>query len=175
MLTVLQKTREGCGCPKLLARQTSTLLENPSLIFRQHDTTIPGKVQDLGILRQGKWLLESRPRLRERSWIFSSETTTAFLSFSGCRDQQFLGEFINVMQGLVLFFLGNHEYFGYSYSFSLGAVWELISVIEPQFFYRILSFQIRIIICNDFVSNGRVWTVVPLRWIQACSLAPMIW
>ena len=26
--------------------------------------------------------LESRPHLRERSWIFSSETATAFLSFS---------------------------------------------------------------------------------------------
>ena len=32
--------------------------------------------------RQGKWLLENRRRLRERSWIFSSETATAFLSFS---------------------------------------------------------------------------------------------
>ena len=36
----------------------------------------------LGIFRQGKWLLENRPRLWERSWIFSSETATAFLSFS---------------------------------------------------------------------------------------------
>ena len=38
--------------------------------------------QGLGIFRQGKWLLENWPRLRERSWIFSSETATAFLSFS---------------------------------------------------------------------------------------------
>ena len=29
------------------------------------------------------WLLENWPRLRERSWIFSSETATAFLSLSG--------------------------------------------------------------------------------------------
>ena len=36
-----QKTREGCGCPKFLAgkvfRQISTLLENSSPIFRQHE------------------------------------------------------------------------------------------------------------------------------------------
>ena len=36
-----QKTREGCGCPKFLAgkvfRQISTLLENYSPIFRQHE------------------------------------------------------------------------------------------------------------------------------------------
>ena len=35
-----QKTQEGCGCPKFLAGkvfgQISTLLENYSLIFRQH-------------------------------------------------------------------------------------------------------------------------------------------
>ena len=36
----------------------------------------------LGTSRQEKWLLENRHRLRERSWIFSSETATAFLSFS---------------------------------------------------------------------------------------------
>ena len=30
--------------------------------------------QGLGIFWQGKWLLENRPRLRERSWISSSET-----------------------------------------------------------------------------------------------------
>ena len=38
--------------------------------------------QGLGIFRQGKWLLENWPRLRERCWIFSSETATAFLSSS---------------------------------------------------------------------------------------------
>ena len=37
---------------------------------------------------------------------------------------EFLGKLIHVMQALVVLFLGNHEYFGYSYSFSLGAVWE---------------------------------------------------
>ena len=36
--------------------------------------------QGLGIFRQAKWLLENRLRLRERCWIFSSETATAFLS-----------------------------------------------------------------------------------------------
>ena len=40
--------------------------------------------QGLGTFRQGKWLLENRPRLWERSWIFSSETATAFLSSSDC-------------------------------------------------------------------------------------------
>ena len=30
--------------------------------------------QGLGIFRQGKWLLENPPRLRERSWNFSCET-----------------------------------------------------------------------------------------------------
>ena len=37
----IQKTREGCGCPKFLAgkvfRQISTLLENSSPIFWQHE------------------------------------------------------------------------------------------------------------------------------------------
>ena len=45
---------------------------------------------------------------------------------------KFLGELINVMQGLVVLFLGNHKYFGYSYSFSLCAVWELITVMQPR-------------------------------------------
>ena len=38
---IIQKTREGCGCPKFLAGkvfgQISTLLENSSPIFRQHE------------------------------------------------------------------------------------------------------------------------------------------
>ena len=38
--------------------------------------------QGLGTFRQGKRLLANWPRLRERCWIFSSETTTAFLSSS---------------------------------------------------------------------------------------------
>ena len=38
--------------------------------------------QGLGTFRQRKRLLENWPRLRERCWIFSSETATAFLSSS---------------------------------------------------------------------------------------------
>ena len=38
--------------------------------------------QGLGTFRQGKRLLENWPGLRERCWIFSSETATAFLSSS---------------------------------------------------------------------------------------------
>ena len=38
--------------------------------------------QGLGTFRQGKRLLENWPCLRERCWIFSSETATAFLSSS---------------------------------------------------------------------------------------------
>ena len=41
--------------------------------------------QGLRIFRQEKWPLEDWPRLRERSWIFSSETATAFLSSSEWR------------------------------------------------------------------------------------------
>ena len=41
--------------------------------------------QGLGIFRQEKWLLENWPRLRERCWIFSSETAAAFLSFPETR------------------------------------------------------------------------------------------
>ena len=40
--------------------------------------------QGLGTFRQGKRLLENWPRLRERCWIFCSETATAFLSSSEC-------------------------------------------------------------------------------------------
>ena len=36
--------------------------------------------QGLGTFRQGKRLVENWPRLRDRCWIFSSETATAFLS-----------------------------------------------------------------------------------------------
>ena len=38
------------------------------------------------------------------------------------------------MERLVLFFLGNDEYFGYSCSFPPGALWELIIVMRPHFF-----------------------------------------
>ena len=43
----------------------------------------------LGTFRQGKRLLENWPRLRERCWIFSSETATAFLSSS---EQAYFGD-----------------------------------------------------------------------------------
>ena len=60
-----QKTREGCGCPKVLAgmafQQTSTLLVNYSLVIRRDE------MPSLPRFRQ--WLLEIWPRLRERSWI----------------------------------------------------------------------------------------------------------
>ena len=55
-----------CGCPKFAAGKFFS--DSPC--------------QGLGIFQQGEWLLENPPRLRERSWIFSSETATAFLSFS---------------------------------------------------------------------------------------------
>ena len=78
-----QKIREGCGCPKFLAgkvfRQLSTLLEKFLPPFSGSTKCDP--CQGLGIFQQGKWLLENRPRLRERSWIFSSETATAVLTF----------------------------------------------------------------------------------------------
>ena len=45
----------------------------------------------------------------------------------------FLVDLIAVMKGLVLFFLGRHESFGYSYSFSLAVVWEIITVMQPHF------------------------------------------
>ena len=45
--------------------------------------------QGLGISRQGKWLLKNRRFcVRERSWIFSSETATAFLSFPENRQRK---------------------------------------------------------------------------------------
>ena len=83
MFLKTREIREGCGCPKFLAervfRQVSTPLEKSSLILRQHNMlSLP---QFGGTFRQGKWLLEKNgPRLQERSWVFSSETATAFLS-----------------------------------------------------------------------------------------------
>ena len=50
----IQKTREGCGCPKLLAGKVfwhiSTLLKNSSLIFRQHKML---SLPRFGLSRQG--------------------------------------------------------------------------------------------------------------------------
>ena len=38
--------------------------------------------EGLGVFWQGESLLENWPRLQECSWIFCSDTSTAFLSFS---------------------------------------------------------------------------------------------
>ena len=63
-----QKTREGCGCPKFFAGR-GFCKKKTSAIFRQHDVLL---LPRFGIFCQkGEWLLEDRPRLQERSWIFS--------------------------------------------------------------------------------------------------------
>ena len=78
--TYNQKTREGCGCPKFLGgrAQTLTLL---NMRARFSGSMNCYRCLALNIFRQGKWLLGNRPRLREHSWISSSETATALLSF----------------------------------------------------------------------------------------------
>ena len=72
-LGIYQKTREDCGCPKFLAakifRQISTLLEN-----RFSGSAKCHPCQGLGTFRQGKWLLENRPCLLERSRILLKPT-----------------------------------------------------------------------------------------------------
>ena len=82
-LPSIQKTREGCGCPKFLAGkvfwQISTLLENASPIFRQHEM--------LSLPRFGHFLARKTATGKlaapsGRCWIFSSETAAAFLSSS---------------------------------------------------------------------------------------------
>ena len=67
-----QKSREGCGCPKFLAGRGSPADVDAA---GKHFPDIPGSTrcypyQGLRTFWQGKWLLENRPRLRERSWIF---------------------------------------------------------------------------------------------------------
>ena len=78
-----QKTREGCSCPKLFprrfSRQISTLLESSSLIFRQ---CVLLSLPRFGHCPVRKMAAGNGPCLRACSWIFSSETATAFLSFS---------------------------------------------------------------------------------------------
>ena len=69
----------GNALLKKFSGKFSTLLENSSPIVRQHEMLHP--CQGLGTFRQGKRLLENWPRLRERRWIFPSETATAFLSW----------------------------------------------------------------------------------------------
>ena len=58
----------------------------------------------------------------------------------------------------MLFFLGNHEYFGYSYSFSRRCVGINCCKVTP-FFYSILSSQNIICNTNNFVSNGMCFHV----------------
>ena len=48
---------------------------------------------------------------------------------------KFRGEFMNFGEWLVLFVFGQREYFGYSCSFSLGVVWELIAVMCSEQLY----------------------------------------
>ena len=50
------------------------------------------------------------------------------------------GEIISVVYGLVLFFLGNHEYIGYSYSFFSRRCVGMSYCNATPLFYRILSF-----------------------------------
>ena len=52
------------------------------ILHRFSGSTKCHSCQGLGIFWQGKWLLENWPLLRERFWIFSSETATASLSSS---------------------------------------------------------------------------------------------
>ena len=74
---------------KLVAVRNS-LLERFSGKFRRCWKIIPRfsgstkcyPCQGLDTFQQGKRLLENWPRLRERCWIFSSESATAFLSSS---------------------------------------------------------------------------------------------
>ena len=76
ILGIFQTTWEGCDCPKFLAgrafRQIATLLENDSPIFRQHKM--------LSVPRFGHFPARKMAAGRERSWIFFSETATAFLT-----------------------------------------------------------------------------------------------
>ena len=48
-----------------------------------------------------------------------------------------------------------NEYFGYSYSFSLRAMWEWITVMQPSFLKEDFSFQN--IICNNLVPHGKLF------------------
>ena len=68
--------RYGVSC---FSRRISTLLESSSPIFRQREML---SLARFGPFPEKKMAAGNRPRLWERSWIFSSETATAFLSFS---------------------------------------------------------------------------------------------
>ena len=69
--------------PFVLAGQftKSTVSWTPKVFWQISTLLECNRCQGLSIFWQGKWLLENQPRLRERSWIFSYETATAFLSF----------------------------------------------------------------------------------------------
>ena len=52
----------------------------------------------------------------------------------------------------MLFVLGQCEYFGYSYSFFLGAVWEFITTMYSRSLLDFIFFCF--FVCYDLVSNG---------------------
>ena len=81
---IRQKTREGSGCPKFLSENRPTSRENLDCSEYPSFSGIMKcySCQGLGGFLEGRWLRVNRPRARERSWIFSSETATAFLSSS---------------------------------------------------------------------------------------------
>ena len=58
------------------------------IIHRFSGSTKCYPCQGLGIFRQDKWLLENRPPLRERSWVFSSGTVATFLGFADIRGHE---------------------------------------------------------------------------------------
>ena len=83
LLIYCQKTQEAVAVRNSLLQGFSGNFQRCwNIIPRFSGSTECYTCQGLGTFRQGRWLLENRPRLRERSWIFSSETATALLSFS---------------------------------------------------------------------------------------------
>ena len=66
----------------LLERSSGKFQRCLKIILRFSGSLKCYSCQGLGTFRQGKRLLENWPRLRERCWIFSFETATAFLSSS---------------------------------------------------------------------------------------------
>ena len=76
-----QKTPEGCGCPKFLAGRG--FLANFDAAGKSYFPA--ARHARLGHVPAGQWLLENRPRLRERSWMFSSENATAVASWKVSR------------------------------------------------------------------------------------------
>ena len=94
--TALVRNRPCVSSRKFLAGkvflQISTLLENSSPIFRQHDMP---SLPRFGHFPARKMAVGNPARLQERSWIFSSETGTAFFSelyMSSCSEKQEMPE-----------------------------------------------------------------------------------